>query len=54
MKEKFHPLPDSKAARMTVNVGWTCFCPYVFKKLTKHHTLWWQALEENPNKPKMN
>ena len=53
MKEKFHPLPDSKAARMTVNVGWTCFCLYVFKKLTKHHTLWWQALEENPNKPKM-
>ena len=52
MKEKFHPLPDSKAARMTVNVGWTCFCLYVFKKLTKHHTLWWQALEENPNKPK--
>ncbi len=50
----FHPLLDSKAAKMAVNIGWTCFCLYAFKKLTQRHTLWWCAVDENPNKPKMN
>ena len=27
---------------------------YAFKKLTQRHTLWWRAVDENPNKPKMN
>lgn len=40
--------------RISINIGWTCFCLYAFKKLTQRHTLWWRAVDENPNKPKMN
>ena len=49
-----HPLLDNKIVRISINIGWTCFCLYAFKKLTQRHTLWWRAVDENPNKPKMN
>ena len=49
-----HPSLDNKIVRISINIGWTCFCLYAFKKLTQRHTLWWRAVDENPNKPKMN
>ena len=49
-----HPLLDNKIVRISINIGWTCFCLYAFKKLTQRQTLWWRAVDENPNKPKMN
>lgn len=51
----FYPaLEDSRVARISVNMGWTILCLYIFKKLTQRYTLWWQALEEESNKPKKN
>ena len=49
-----HPLLDNKIVRISINIGWTCFCLYAFKKLTQRHTLWWHALDENPNKSQNN
>lgn len=49
-----HPSLDNKIVRISINIGWTCFCLYAFNKLTQRHTLWWRAVDENPNKPKMN
>ena len=45
-----HPLLDNKIVRISINIGWTCFCLYAFKKLTQRHTLWWRAVDENQNK----
>lgn len=50
----FHPALDSRVVRISVNMGWTILCLYIFKKLTQRYTLWWQALEEESNKPKKN
>lgn len=50
----FHPVLDSRVVRISVNMGWTILCLYIFKKLTQRYTLWWQALEEESNKPKKN
>ena len=44
-----HPSLDNKIVRISINIGWTCFCLYAFKKLTQRHTLWWRAVDENPN-----
>ena len=49
-----HPLLDNKIVRISINIGWTCFCLYAFKKLTQRHTLWWRAVDENPNKSQNN
>lgn len=48
----FHPLLESKAAKVLVNVGWIFCCLYAFNKLTQRYSLWWQALEENSNNQK--
>mgnify|MGYP000340997429 CR=1 FL=1 len=45
-----HPSLDNKAVRISINIGWTCFCLYAFKRLTQRYTFWWHALDENPNK----
>ena len=49
-----HPSLDNKAVRISINIGWTCFCLYAFKKLTQRYTYWWHALDENPNKSQNN
>ena len=45
---------DNKAVRISINIGWTCFCLYAFKRLTQRYTFWWHALDENPNKSQNN
>lgn len=50
----FHPLLESKAAKVLVNVGWIHFCLYAFNKLTQRYSPWRQALEENSHKSKKN
>ena len=49
-----HPSLDNKAVRISINIGWTCFCLYAFKRLTQRYTFWWHALDENPNKSQNN
>ncbi len=49
-----HPLLDNKIVRISINIGWTCFCLYAFKRLTQRYTFWWHALDENPNKSQNN
>ncbi|RHI96119.1 hypothetical protein DW150_02015 [Phocaeicola vulgatus] len=49
-----HPSLDNKVVRISINIGWTCFCLYTLKKLTRRYTFWWRALDENPNKSQKN
>ena len=48
------PSLDNKAERISINIGWTCFCLYAFKRLTQRYTFWLHALDENPNKSQNN
>lgn len=50
----FHPLLESKTAKILVNAVWTCFCLYTFNKLAQRYSPWFQILEENSNKSKKN
>ena len=40
------PMAGSQNSKTFLNIGWIYFCMYVYYRLSKRYTSWWNSLKE--------